>query len=286
MPLQHDHDRQQGRGERCSRPFHRFSPLTVPSCGMSQRAAGYGSASRYDSAADVRPLHRQQRRRSARGSQAGLTSSQPEPRIGSPPLLGEQIFDLLQRLPPPAEWPSALLSYLVIDPLLAVTRISIDVLVSPRTHRIVLRLGVLTTLFWTGLFLAIAAYVGFYRAWVPDIGLTRAVWLQYGQSSPPYADIDLRTRTESGMGVFAPEQEYDISLDLVVPLSAANLDLGALEWMAGCDFLSRMLIETNHWLHRNRKLYDCFGAAVATQPDSVPHQQAGAYRYSCFTFAV
>lgn len=188
---------------------------------MSQRPRGqaYG-APRFASAADVR----YQRQR------------QPDPRIAPPPVVPPGLTDFLNQLPPPSQWPAAALSYFVVDPLLALTTAVISVVISPRTHRIVLRLGVLMALFWLALALAIAGYVGFYRAWVPDIGLTRPVWLQYGHEQPPFANIPLHLPHDSTLGIFAQDQEYDVSLDLVVPLSAANLDLG--NFMVSLDLKS------------------------------------------------
>lgn len=154
-----------------------------------------------------------------------LQQHTPEPRIPPPPLLPQALTDFVNNLPPPAMWPSTLLSYFVIDPLLSLTRVIIEIVVSPRTHRFVLRIGVLSAILWTAFGLAIAAYVGFYRAWVPDIGLRNDVWLQYGHDRPPFADISLLAR-DGLRGVFAEDQEYDVSLDLIVPLSAANIDLG------------------------------------------------------------
>jgi len=68
--------------------------------------------------------------------------------------------------------------------------------------------------------------VGFYRAWVPDIGHTFDVWLHYGAKGMPWAEFPMLP-AQQGALLFARDQEYDVSLDLAVPLSAANLDLGA-----------------------------------------------------------
>lgn len=158
-----------------------------------------------------------------------------EPRIPPPPLLPQILTDFVNDLPPPNLWASSLMSYFIIDPLLILSRIVIDVIVSPRTHRFVLRIGVLSAIFWTAFALAIISYVGFYRAWVPDIGIENQVWLQYGYDRPPYADIDLTT-SEGHRSVFAEDQRYDVSIDLVVPLSAANIDLG--NFMVSLELLS------------------------------------------------
>lgn len=183
---------------------------------MAQRGAPY-STPRYAS----RPIR--------------LQPQSPEARIPPPPLLPEVLTNFVNDLPPPNLWPSALLSFFVIDPLISLTRLIIDIVVSPRTHRFVLRISVLSGIFWTALGLAVAAYVGFYRAWVPDIGISNEVWLQYGHDSPPFASIDLRSITGQ-RSVFAEDQRYDVSLDLIVPLSAANIDLG--NFMVSVELIS------------------------------------------------
>ncbi len=94
-------------------------------------------------------------------------------------LLGSAIV-ALDTLPPPAEWPAALFGLLVVQPTMSVARALLAFVTSPRTHRVVLRLGVLTTLLWTALFLAMVAYIGFVRVWLPQVGLRKTVWLQYG----------------------------------------------------------------------------------------------------------
>ncbi|UZJ51841.1 hypothetical protein CBS101457_001161 [Exobasidium rhododendri] len=164
-----------------------------------------------------------------------LQQQTPEPRIPPPPLLPQAMTDIINNLPPPAEWPSKVLSYVVVDPLLALAGLFLDIVISPRTHRFVLRIGVLSAIFWTAFGLALAAYVGFYRAWVPSIGVQTDVWLQYGFESPPFADVSLRSN-DGLRSIFAEDQEYDVSLDLVVPLSAANIDLG--NFMVSIDLVS------------------------------------------------
>jgi hypothetical protein len=95
-----------------------------------------------------------------------------------------------------------------------------------------LRLSVLFALFWTSLILAIFAYIGFYRIWVPDVGRLDQVHLEYGKrgGEMPSALVHLGNwRSGSGVGGedwFAEEQEYDVSVELLVPISTANLDLG------------------------------------------------------------
>lgn len=53
--------------------------------------------------------------------------------------------------------------------------------------------------------------------------------------------------TTGGGGFFADDQEYDVSLELNVPLSAANLDLG--NFMVSLDLSA----ETDRLLHRVSK---------------------------------
>lgn len=140
-----------------------------------------------------------------------------------------------------------------VSQLLQYTR---DIILSPRTHRIVVRLGVLATIFWIALAAAIVSYVGFYRAWVPDVGLRKEIWLQYGQNRPPYAELDFvsgsgsyyfREPTSSSASsnpssditgeYFAQDQAYDVTLELSVPLNQANLDLG--NFMVDLDLKSK-----------------------------------------------
>ncbi|PWN41549.1 hypothetical protein IE81DRAFT_171480 [Ceraceosorus guamensis] len=179
---------------------------------------------------------------SASGSSSRVSSSmpsrhhrvQPAPRIPPPPLIPPTITDALSQLPPPSLWPGLALQYLVIDPLLALLDNITALILSPKTHRLVLRLSVLGGIWTTAVALAIAGYVGFYRAWVPHIGHSYDVWLQYGKEAIPSADIDL-ARIMRGQS-FARDQEYDVSVDLAVPLSAANLDLG--NFMVSIDLFS------------------------------------------------
>lgn len=103
----------------------------------------------------------------------------------------------------------------------------------------------LATIFWIALAAAIVSYIGFYRAWVPNVGLRKEIWLQYGQDRPPYAELDfiassssvqLREPVASSSNsnpssditgeYFAQDQAYDVTLEISVPLNQANLDLG------------------------------------------------------------
>lgn len=156
---------------------------------------------------------------------------QPEQRIPPPPIMPPGLSEAIQSLPAPSQWPSIAFNYVVIEPLMTLVSSVTALILSPRTHRLVLRLGVLGVIFWTAAALSVAAYVGFYRAWVPDIGHRLDVWLQYGSDTAPWAVVDLTPKRQGAVGrspglLFAQDQEYDVTVDLSVPLSAANLDLG------------------------------------------------------------
>jgi hypothetical protein len=177
---------------------------------------------------------------------ARVSSSQ---RVPPPPLLPPQVSEALAQLPPAAEWPALAFHATVIAPLAALARTIVALVVSPRTHRLVLRLGVLSAVVWAALALAVVAYVGFYRAWVPDIGHTFDVWLHYGAKGVPWAEFPMLP-AQQGALLFARDQEYDVSLDLAVPLSAANLDLGAshAKHMKRCRALMRRVSRQLHGL--------------------------------------
>ncbi|CBQ71325.1 conserved hypothetical protein [Sporisorium reilianum SRZ2] len=182
-------------------------------------------------------------------------TSQPVP---EPPLL-PPLVDLanwIASLPHIRQWPSLLVDRLLLAPISQLLQYTRDIILSPRTHRIVVRLGVLATIFWIALAAAVVSYVGFYRAWVPDVGLRKEIWLQYGHDRPPYAHLDfastahnyhLREPNPSSSSYnpstditgefFAQDQAYDITLELSVPLNQANLDLG--NFMVDLDLKSK-----------------------------------------------
>ncbi|KAJ9475882.1 hypothetical protein PHBOTO_005969 [Pseudozyma hubeiensis] len=188
-------------------------------------------------------------------------TSQPVP---EPPLL-PPLVDLanwIASLPPIQQWPQLLVDRLLLAPVTQLLQYTRDIILSPKTHRIVVRLGVLATIFWIALAAAIVSYVGFYRAWVPDVGLRKEIWLQYGQDRPPYAHLDfghgaqgyrLREPTPSSSSYnaadvsgefFATDQAYDVTLELSVPLNQANLDLG--NFMVDLELKSRSNISVFH----------------------------------------
>lgn len=147
----------------------------------------------------------------------------------------QTVADFILNLPHPRYWPGLLLTYFFLDPLRALIANVIALVTSPRTHRVVLRLSILTALFWTAVVLAILAYIGFYRAWVPEVGRVEELFLQYGnQGQVPYAEVDLSRWRGLGKSMptgddwFAEEQEYEAAVELLVPISTSNLDLGEL----------------------------------------------------------
>ncbi|CAO1619182.1 unnamed protein product [Parajaminaea phylloscopi] len=154
----------------------------------------------------------------------------------------QTVSDFLLALPHPRYWPGLLFSFFVLDPLRALASNVIALITSSRTHRVILRLSILISLFWAALVLAILAYIGFYRAWVPEVGRIEELYLQYGkQGEIPYAEVDLSRwrglgRSSPGDDWFAEEQEYDLTVELLVPISAANLDLG--NFMVSVDLVT------------------------------------------------
>ncbi|CAO1629947.1 unnamed protein product [Sympodiomycopsis kandeliae] len=156
---------------------------------------------------------------------SGRNSYQSQPQeLNLPSLAGEGIQtlnDFILSLPHPRYWPGLLLEYMVLDPIRRLISSIITLITSPTTHRVVLRLSVLASLFWSALVLAILASIGFHKTWVPNLGRTENVHLQYGTGEIPSAIVNLGNKEW-----FAEEQEYDISVDILVPISNANLDLG------------------------------------------------------------
>lgn len=173
-----------------------------------------------------------------RSSQPG--GPPPPPPLSVPPQLidnaGETfqtVADFILGLPHPRHWPGLLATYFLLDPIRALAANVIALITSPRTHRVVLRLSILTGLFWTAVILAVFAYIGFYRAWVPEVGRMEELFLQYGnQGQVPYAEVDLSRWRGLGKAMavgedwFAEEQEYEAAVELLVPISTSNLDLG------------------------------------------------------------
>ncbi|PWN52886.1 hypothetical protein IE53DRAFT_377784 [Violaceomyces palustris] len=171
------------------------------------------------------------------------TSLRPQPLPAAPlfaPL--NDLINFVSRLPPLSQWPAIVFHTLITEPAVTLLERTRDFLLSPTTHRIVLRLGLLGTIFWVALAAAIISYVGFYRAWVPQIGLRKEVWLQYGLNQPPFCDLTFTDPTHQDTGLadprrfFADDQAYDVSLEIGIPINEANLDLG--NFMVSLDLRS------------------------------------------------
>ncbi|POW19530.1 hypothetical protein PSHT_04528 [Puccinia striiformis] len=84
--------------------------------------------------------------------------------------------------------------------------------VSPHTHRSILGSVILGFIFVISLLLSIIAYTTFYRAYVPHVGFSQPIWLQYGYVHLPSSSL-----------VFLA---YDVHLHLTVPTNDRNMNLG------------------------------------------------------------
>ncbi|KAL9940037.1 hypothetical protein V8E36_000742 [Tilletia maclaganii] len=178
----------------------------------------YSQPQQYQSYSSGRgPQQQQQQQRSQQPSAAKQQQHQSLPPAEETWV--DTLIYTLDALPPPTTWPSHIIDTLILQPLAFI----LAIITSPRTHRLILRLSLLTTVFWAALALAIAAYIAFYNAWVPHLGLRVPVWLQYGDPSvAPWADVYFDPPGK----FFADDQQYDVTLELTVPLTPANLDLG------------------------------------------------------------
>jgi seipin len=97
-------------------------------------------------------------------------------------------------------------------------------LVSPTLTGTVLRLVFFCLLTTASIVIGTLAYVAFYNTYIPVRGMVAPVWLQYGFGRPPFAVVDLKAHKL----VFAEDQPYAITLELVVPANERNIDLGLL----------------------------------------------------------
>ncbi|KAG0140079.1 hypothetical protein CROQUDRAFT_674842 [Cronartium quercuum f. sp. fusiforme G11] len=104
---------------------------------------------------------------------------------------------------------------------------------SPTTHRSLLGSIIFGVLFSFSILISIIAYVSFYWSYVPQIGLTIPLWLQYGEGRVPYASIDLRKFTDQ----IAIDQAYNVNLRLTVPAHDRNFELG--------NFMTRLTLTTS-----------------------------------------
>lgn len=94
--------------------------------------------------------------------------------------------------------------------------------VSPRTHRSILGAIILGFIFVISVLLSIIAYITFYRIYVPHVGFSLPVWLQYGEARAPYAVLDLSSISPE----ITLDQAYDVHLHLTVPTNDRNMNMG------------------------------------------------------------
>lgn len=117
-----------------------------------------------------------------------------------------------------------------------------QVVSSPTTHRSLLGSLLLSFIFCSSILISVIAYVSFYWAYVPQIGLSIPIWLQYGEGRVPYAMADLSNLANP----IAIDQAYDVSLRLTVPVNDRNIELG--------NFMVRLTLKSappqNITLHR------------------------------------
>lgn len=116
-----------------------------------------------------------------------------------------------------------LLSYLnPFTYLFILTRFIHRLIVSPHTHRSILGSIILGLIFTISLLFSIIAYVAFYRTYIPQIGFSLPVWLQYGENRVPHATVDFVSLAPE----ITTDQAYDVHLHLTVPTNDRNMNMG------------------------------------------------------------
>ena len=138
-------------------------------------------------------------------------------------------------------------AWLVLRPLAAVVHVFYLIFLSPQSHRILIRASLFCALHLSCITAALVAYVSFYRVWVPDMTITKDVALQYTpptskpmlpfldeKTTPPHAYIHLDNLdadfpawcTGDTSSIFKEDQEYNIALEITVPVNTENTHLG------------------------------------------------------------
>ncbi|KAM0751684.1 hypothetical protein T439DRAFT_355586 [Meredithblackwellia eburnea MCA 4105] len=84
---------------------------------------------------------------------------------------------------------------------------------------LVLRSAVLASTVIAAITLAVSSWIVFYKLVGVQPAISETVWFQYGHFRPPYADLDVSP-------LIANDQAYDVNLQLTVPTSARNVELG------------------------------------------------------------
>ena len=91
---------------------------------------------------------------------------------------------------------------------------------------------VLSSLVAISLLSSFIAFVALYRSYVPTVGYSAPLELQYGYGRPPFAQVDLER-----LPAIATDQVYDVFLELVLPPSPPNFNMG--------NFMVEMEIHTS-----------------------------------------
>ncbi|KAJ3296956.1 hypothetical protein HK104_001001 [Borealophlyctis nickersoniae] len=105
---------------------------------------------------------------------------------------------------------------------------------SPATQRAALSVGIYAGIFAAAIGLAVGAYMLFYAAYIPKVSHVVPVYMQYGNPGEtvfPTAHVEFATpqtiTAEPNQGTFlTPEQLYNVALELYVPDSKHNFELG------------------------------------------------------------
>ncbi|KAI8593611.1 putative adipose-regulatory protein-domain-containing protein [Geranomyces variabilis] len=108
-------------------------------------------------------------------------------------------------------------------------RLGYDGLTSAKTQRLALNTAIFGAVFAALLGFAIAVYCLFYAVYIPRVSWVIPVYMQYGPpGSPlqPHAYVDFTQGTGHQSAYLTPEQHYDLALELVVPDSHSNFELG------------------------------------------------------------
>ncbi|KAI9499264.1 putative adipose-regulatory protein-domain-containing protein [Zychaea mexicana] len=125
--------------------------------------------------------------------------------------------------PPPVEWSPAV--KMVASGVKRIATPVLRVVFAPRAQRTFIKgTAIVIVLLWI-LLTSIAAYMTFYRQYIPKTSHTEPIYFQYHQQQEgPLGVVDLAKSQP-----YAPlrhEQAYDVSVTLHVPTSDVNFDLG------------------------------------------------------------
>ncbi|RUS15196.1 hypothetical protein BC937DRAFT_92771 [Endogone sp. FLAS-F59071] len=140
------------------------------------------------------------------------------PQVQEPPI--DQPDDGQPRAP---QIPPVLLPFLrLLDPFIQILNNFVG---SARTQRFVIKTIFIIAALFTVFGAAFLGYASFYYAYVPEVKHVQPVWLQYSSDSVPIAYVDL-SRNGKYAKPLRHEQAYLVSIDLDLPTSQRNLDVG------------------------------------------------------------